>query len=159
GLQRASASIAVVAVSIATSAPSVSFADEGGVSFWYPGTYGSLAALPQQPGWSLNVTQYHATVSARGFTGGTSATATDSNYSEHTDQVLFGATYVFATPFLGAQASVGMSSLYGRDTVTLSTGSFAPSDNISESATGFGDLFPVFSLRWTQGVNNLMTYV
>ena len=158
GLQRASVSIVVVVVSIAASAPSGSFADEGGVSFWYPGTYGSLAALPQQPGWSLSVTHYHATVSARGFTGGTSA-ATDSNYNEHTDQVLFGAAYVFATPFLGAQASLGMSSLYGRDTVRLSTASFAPSDNISESATGFGDLFPVFSLRWNQGVNNLMTYV
>src|SRR6516165_9492834 len=158
GLQRASVSIVVVVVSIAASAPSGSFADEGGVSFWYPGTYGSLAALPQQPGWSLSVTHYHATVSARGFTGGTSA-ATDSNYNEHTAQLCFGAAYVFATPFLGAQASLGMSSLYGRDTVRLSTASFAPSDNISESATGFGDLFPVFSLRWNQGVNNLMTYV
>ena len=28
-------------------------ADEGGVSFWLPGIYGSLAATPQQPGWSL----------------------------------------------------------------------------------------------------------
>ena len=28
-------------------------ADEGGVSFWLPGLFGSLAAAPQQPGWSL----------------------------------------------------------------------------------------------------------
>src|SRR5438105_4152603 len=28
-------------------------ADEGGVSFWVPGFFGSLAAAPQQPGWSL----------------------------------------------------------------------------------------------------------
>ena len=28
-------------------------ADEGGVSFWIPGFFGSLAATPQQPGWSL----------------------------------------------------------------------------------------------------------
>ncbi|HMF20618.1 MAG TPA: transporter [Pseudolabrys sp.] len=152
-----SAAIAVVAMSIAASAPGASFADEGGSSFWYPGTYGSLAALRQEPGWSLSVTHYHATASARGFTGGTSAP--DSNYNEHTDQVLFGATYVFATPFVGAQASVGMSSLYGRDNVTLAAGSFAPSDNISQSAKGFGDLFPVFSLRWSQDVNNLMIYV
>ena len=27
-------------------------ADEGGISFWLPGIYGSLAALPQQPGWA-----------------------------------------------------------------------------------------------------------
>jgi len=156
GFRRTSASIAVVATSIA-SAPIASFADEGGVSFWYPGTYGSLAALPQQPGWSVSVTHYHATVSARGLSGGTFVAA--SNYNEHTDQVLFGSTYVFATPFLGAQASVGMSSLYGRDHVTLTTESLASSNNISDSATGFGDLYPVFSLRWNQDVNNLMAYV
>src|SRR5262249_3686756 len=109
-------------MSIAASASIASFADEGGVSFWYPGTYGSLVALPQQPGWSLSVTHYHATVSARGFNGGTFAT--NSNYNEHSDQVLFGPTYVFATPFFGAQVSVGMSSLYGRDNVSLTTGSF-----------------------------------
>jgi hypothetical protein len=28
-------------------------ADENGISFWIPGFFGSLAATPQQPGWSL----------------------------------------------------------------------------------------------------------
>ena len=137
--------IVVVAMSVAVTAPSASFADEGGVSFWYPGTYGSLAAERQEPGWSLSIIDYHATVSAEGFTGGPPAMG-NGNYNEHTDQVMFGPTYVFATPFLGAQVSVGMSSLYGRDSVSLTglTGagaipeSFAPADNISESATGFG---------------------
>jgi hypothetical protein len=41
-----------------------SLADEGGVSFWIPGFYGSLAATPQQPGWSLVNMYYHTTVSA-----------------------------------------------------------------------------------------------
>ena len=31
-------------------------ADEGGVSFWVPGFFGSLAAAPQQPGFSLTST-------------------------------------------------------------------------------------------------------
>jgi hypothetical protein len=31
----------------------ISWADEHGVSFWIPGFFGSLAATPQQPGWSL----------------------------------------------------------------------------------------------------------
>ena len=39
-------------------------ADEGGVSFWIPGFFGSLAATPQQPGWSLANIYYHTTVSA-----------------------------------------------------------------------------------------------
>ncbi|MFZ1149770.1 MAG: transporter, partial [Xanthobacteraceae bacterium] len=56
----------------------------------------------------------------------------------------------------------------GRDSVTQTgaltgvgavTGPFAPAGSISESATGFGDLFPLFSLRWNRGVNNFMTYV
>jgi hypothetical protein len=34
-------------------------ADEGGVSFWVPGFFGSLAAVPQQPGWSLVNIYYH----------------------------------------------------------------------------------------------------
>jgi hypothetical protein len=31
----------------------VARADEGGVSFWLPGQFGSLAAVPVAPGWSL----------------------------------------------------------------------------------------------------------
>src|SRR5260221_3729908 len=42
------------------------FADEGGVSFWLPGTFGSLAAAPMQPGWSFASIYYHTTVSAGG---------------------------------------------------------------------------------------------
>ena len=44
--------------------PSVSRADEGGVSFWLAGLFGSLAAAPQQPGWSSALIYYHTTVSA-----------------------------------------------------------------------------------------------
>ena len=41
-------------------------ADEGGVSFWLPGIYGSLAAAPQQPGWSFAGVNYFDSVSASG---------------------------------------------------------------------------------------------
>jgi hypothetical protein len=163
---------------VAASIPGTGLADEGGVSFWYPGTYASLAAQQQEPGWSLTVTNYYATLTASGetallargaeiggFPAGGSATAS-AHYSESTDQVFVDANYVFATRFLGGQASIGMSTLYGRDSVVLSgtptnttAGALASSENVSQSATGFGDLFPTFSLRWNQGVNNLMTYV
>jgi hypothetical protein len=46
--------------------PEVSRADEGGVSFWLPGQYGSLAAAPQVPGWALGVVYYHSNVAASG---------------------------------------------------------------------------------------------
>jgi hypothetical protein len=51
---------AIALVCFASSAKS----DEGGVSFWLPGLFGSLAAAPQQPGWSLSTVYYHTTVSA-----------------------------------------------------------------------------------------------
>ena len=41
-------------------------ADEGGVSFWIPGFFGSLAATPAQPGWSGTTIYYHDSVSAGG---------------------------------------------------------------------------------------------
>src|SRR5438105_3227897 len=44
----------------------VAVADENGVSFWVPGLFGSLAATPQQPGWSLTSIYYHTDVSGGG---------------------------------------------------------------------------------------------
>jgi hypothetical protein len=40
--------------------------DEGGVSFWLPGQFGSLAAVPGEPGWSLPMVYYHASAKASG---------------------------------------------------------------------------------------------
>src|SRR5262245_94196 len=50
---------------LAASAPlTPAQADEGGVSFWVPGFFGSLAAAPQQPGWSFANIYYHPFVKA-----------------------------------------------------------------------------------------------
>ena len=57
------ASLALVAVGFTTT---ISLADENGVSFWVPGFFGSLAATPQQPGWSLASIYYHTDVSGSG---------------------------------------------------------------------------------------------
>ena len=46
--------------------PALSYADEGGVSFWAPGIYGSLAAVPPNPGWSFSTVYYPLFVSATG---------------------------------------------------------------------------------------------
>jgi hypothetical protein len=32
-------------------------------------------------------------------------------------------------------------------------------DNIGDTVTGFGDLYPLASLKWNMGVNNFMTYI
>ena len=44
--------------------PEMAQADEGGVGFWLPGLFGSLAAAPQVPGWSLGMIYIHDSVSA-----------------------------------------------------------------------------------------------
>jgi hypothetical protein len=161
-------------------------ADEGGVSFWVPGFFGSLAATPQQPGWSLAEIYYHTSVSAgadvafsREFTTNRLPTNLTANLNASANLSLKATgdlgfvipTYVFATPVLGGQAAVSMIAAYGNvgtslagtlaGTLTTPGGTipFLRSDGISESALGFGDLIPQFSLRWNVGVNNFMTYV
>jgi hypothetical protein len=172
----------IMALGILMSAPTIGSADEGGVSFWIPGFFGSLAATPQQPGWSEATIYYHTTVSAGGDvalsrefeTGrvplGLSASLS-ANLNATGDLGLFIPSYVFATPFLGGQASVSAIGIYGRVSTTLAgtlsgalttpLGSlpFMRSDSFSDSVWGFGDVIPQFALRWHAGVNNYMVYV
>ena len=157
-------------------------ADEGGVSFWLPGLFGSLAAVPQQPGWSLTSVYYHTSVSAgadvsraREFQIGKIPVNLTANVSAKLDaraDLGFALpTYTFATPVFGGQLSVGAIGIYGRvdpslaGTVTgalatpLGTFPFSRSDSISDSVTGFGDVWPIATLKWNNGVHNYMTYM
>jgi hypothetical protein len=89
-------------------------ADEGGVSFWLPGLFGSLAAAPQLPGWSFADIYYHATVSAGGevaaarqfalgrFTR-TATVSLNANVNGRADLDFVTLNYVFATPVLRGQ--------------------------------------------------------
>src|SRR5262245_25331866 len=62
----ASVIAAPLAGTIVLSTATSSLADEGGVSFWVPGFFGSLAAAPQVPGFSLANVFYYNQVSAGG---------------------------------------------------------------------------------------------
>lgn len=161
----------------------MSRADEGGVSFWIPGLFGSLAAVPQQPGWSLASIYYHTSVSAGGDVGlsrereihnipvGVSATLSGSVHATG-DLGLLDPTYTFATPVFGGQAAIGVLAFYGNVSTNLN-GSlagtltapplppvpFLRTDSLNDSVTGFGDLVPLFTMRWNAGVNNYMTYL
>jgi hypothetical protein len=157
-------------------------ADEGGVSFWVPGTFGSTAATPQQPGWSFTFIFYDTSLSAgsdvtlaREFRIGKIPLNLTPNLNASLESPSGNASltpaYVFATPILGGQAAISLMAVYGRAsssvtgtlTGTLATpaGStpFFRSDSISDSVWGFGDLYPQFSLRWNDGVHNFMTYI
>lgn len=158
--------------------PQVSSADEGGVSFWVPGLFGSLAAAPQQPGWALTTIYYHTSVKAGGdvaFARQVSRGQITANFSGNLNANLKAdadlgfviPSYVFGTPFLGGQAAVGLLVPVGRNKAavdTTLTGAVGPigftvSGERTDSVSGFGDLFPQAAIRWNQGVHNYMTYI
>jgi hypothetical protein len=157
-------------------------ADESGVSFWLPGFFGSLAAAPQQPGWALTSVYYHTSVSAgadvaraREFQIGrlpiTATAVASASVNARADMAFALPTYTFATPVLGGQLTLGAVGIYGRVDTSLQgsvTGAlatplgafpFSRFDTIADSVTGFGDVWPLATLRWNNGVHNYMTYM
>jgi hypothetical protein len=137
---------------------------------------------PQQPGFALTSIYFHDDVRAGGDVarareisiGQLPATINASlsgNLHAYVDLNILIANYAFATPVLGGQLAVSMLGIYGRESATVDanlSGSlatplgsipFARSDTINGSVTGFGDLYPMVSLRWNAGVNNYMTYI
>src|SRR5262245_4182191 len=161
---RRGAGIAVLA-SASVLFSQAALADEGGVSFWIPGFFGSLAASPLQPGWSLTSIYYHTSVSAgaevaraREFQIGriplNLTASVSASLDARADLALALPSYTFATPVFGGQLSVGAIGLYGRvDTslagtisgalaTPLGTFPFSRFDSINDSVTGFGDVRP-----------------
>ena len=178
--RRVCGALALVAV---FSVPGISQADEGGVSFWVPGFFSSLAAAPQQPGWSVASVFYQTNVAGNAavglarefeiknipvsFSGQASV-----NVKASADLGFLIPTYVFATPLLGGQASFSMVEAYGRSNASLDgtvTGTiagpgggaipFTKSGSINDTTYGFSDLIPQFALRWNSGINNYMAYM
>jgi hypothetical protein len=89
--------------------PQVSHADESGISFWIPGLFGSLAAVPATPGWSMSSIYYHTSVSAFGGVAAarevqigrfspTVDVILNANLNAQADLALLVPTYTFATP-------------------------------------------------------------
>jgi hypothetical protein len=139
-------------------------ADEGGVSFWLPGTYGSLAAVPAVPGWSFSAFDYYDSVSASKGADFVRGGGIVAGVNSRIDFLFVNPAYVFATPVLGGQASLGMGALIGPNTTSAfgtvtGPGGASLSGARSDSVFGVGDLYPTGSLRWNWGVNNVMTYL
>src|SRR3954462_4474762 len=63
---QSSAVAMLLAAGVLSITSSASVADESGISFWLPGLYGSLAATPTTPGWSVATIYYHTSVNASG---------------------------------------------------------------------------------------------
>src|SRR5258706_4811226 len=158
--------------------PEVSRADEGGVSFWLPGQYGSLVAVPQNPGWALGTIYYHSSVAAFGNVAAAKQIQVgripanvnvnlNLSLSGQGDLIVLAPSYTFAEPVLGGQLSVSVSSWFGRSaasiagTLTAVAGPIVATRTgiLEDSLTSYGDLVPTATMRWNQGVNNYMAYV
>ncbi len=173
-----SAVAVLLCAGILSATSSASLADESGTSFWLPGTVGSLAAVPGTPGWAVASVYYHTSVSA----GADVAAAREiqigrfnpalnvnlnANLHASADLAIIVPSYVFATPVFGGQLAVQMGTIVGSTSANVNgtlTASLPPfsllrTDSISDTVTGFGDLYPQASLKWNYGVNNFMTYI
>lgn len=178
--QRALRLVAAVSAALvaAISMSGPSYADEGGVSFWIPGLYGSLAAAPQVPGWAVGIVNLYNPVSASGNVAAAREVTINkfpvnvsvnlnANLKASPDLVLVNPTYVFATPVFGGQFAVSMAGAYGRSiagvsgTLTVTGpggGSLTRQGAIEDARDGFSDLYPSASLRWNNGAHNFMIY-
>ena len=120
---------AVVAGAIAI-APKPAIADQGGVSFWVPGLFGSLAAVPGQPGFNFASVYYHTSVGASGSrrcrqsrsrSGSCSASANlkvnlNVDLNARANLVFLVPGYIFETPIFGGQLGVSMAVIPGQQT-------------------------------------------
>jgi hypothetical protein len=104
-------------------------ADEGGVSFWVPGTFASFAAARSAPGWSMPITYYHRDTDAR-----------DENL------VYAVPTYASNTPLTGTQAIWSLGVPFGRVSAA------------GDSRTSIGDLYPALTLKSGRGERTYMSY-
>jgi hypothetical protein len=141
----------------------IALADEGGVSFWLPGQYGSYAAAPAKPGWSIESTFYHASAAATAGASFSRGGGIQAGIKSPTGFVMVTPTYSFATPVLGAQAALGITALFGKNSslasATLSgLGGNTLSGARSDEVIGLGDLNPTASLKWNRDKHNFMVY-
>ncbi len=139
-------------------------ADAGGLSFWLPGAFGSLAAAPGVPGWAYSTIYLHVQESAQGskeFVKGGSVVA---GLNANADAIVQGLTYTFATPVLGGQAAFTVLGAPGNVGAGIDATLTGPRGNTisgsaADSRTTFADVFYQGTLKWNQGVHNEMIYV
>ena len=139
-------------------------ADEGGVSFWLPGLFGSFAAVPAVPGWQWTWLYYHTSVSAGGNVNFASGGQIRAGLEARGDLGVFGPTYVFAQPVFGAQAAVSLLGIYGRTEGSVQATLAIPngptiSGQRTDTVSGFGDLIPQATLKWHKGEHNYLWYL
>lgn len=135
-------------------------ADEGGVSFWLPGQYGSFAAIAPTPGFSLPMVTY----AYSGRAGADTVLPRGNDLALQLDGQFLGQfmvpSYAPDTKILGAQPNFSLAFLpaYSQAAAEVQLGGLGIER--SDSLAGFGDLYPTAQLFWNPGgVHNWMAYV
>ena len=85
--------MAAVAV-VALLGPQRVVADEGGISFWLPGNFGSLAATPGVPGWAWATIYVHTDVAAGAGQQFPRGGRLDVGIAGKADLAVFGPSYI-----------------------------------------------------------------
>jgi hypothetical protein len=122
-----------------------------------------MAATPATPGWSWVSLYYHTSVDSAAGARFPRGGRVDVGISGQGDISAFGPTYVFATPFLGAQVSASLLGVAGRNQASASASLTGPLGNTiflnrSQELTSYGDVLPQIAMKWNMGVHNFMIY-
>jgi hypothetical protein len=148
--------------------PQNASADSGGASFWLPGIFGSLAAVPGVPGWAYTSLYIHESESANAsknfVLGGRVPGSVVAGLNAHADVGVQGLTYVSPMPVLGGQASFSVLGAGGNVGVGIDATLTGPRGNsisgaVTDNRNTFTDVFYQGALKWNQGVNNEMVYI
>lgn len=159
----------------------VACADEGGASYWVPGSFGSMAAVPTSPGWSVTAIHYYsnthqpgaATLTQDPVIGVLPPNVTAAPFAKQYNQSYqdyITPAYTFQDPVLGGQLALNVTAQVGLSHATLNGAWFGvaatPSGNApfaqfgarDETLSGLGDIVPEATLKWAFGVHNFLAY-
>jgi hypothetical protein len=157
-------SATALSLALAWLAPGLAHADEAGVSFWLPGLFSSLAAVPATPGLSWSDIYIHPQASAGKNQTFARGGQIDLGINGTGNLVVFGPTYTLPQQVLGGQLALSLFGVAGQavgsaSAILTGPGGATISRARTDTDTGFGDLLPQATLKWNSGVNNFMTYV
>lgn len=156
-------SVAGLGASALTLGATSALADEGGIGFWLPGSVGSLAAVPGEPGLSWATIYYHNSADAGAGQEFAQGGEIRAGVDGRADIVLFGPSYAFENPILDGQLSLSALTGIGHSKGTVDATLTGPNGNTvsgeaSDTVTGFADIFLQATMKWNDGVNNYMAY-
>jgi hypothetical protein len=148
-----------LALALSAWSGSAALADEGGISFWLPGQYGSFAAVAPAPGWSVPLVFYNYGGSAGSGVTLSRGHLLTTGLSGSFDGLFIVPTYTPDTTVLGARPNFSIAFAPSYSAASANVGLGQNSASRSDSLFGASDLYPTAQLYWNAGVDKFMTYL